>query len=290
MSNNNDYKGSIIMKTSAIFTMVCLFFWSAFLHADVVSGMLLFMQPIATEALQINFSKISGVNGIKFTQFKPGDSIAADSVDLHVTNGALVAPNGIVSGSSPFFASCISSNRTLKVDEKSLFYLDSLVKKENLTKSEIHQTGLLTDTARLYRDDTVFIVRTRDDYHVVMFKVYQYIGGYDRFGYYWINFGPWDESVSVARNKSGLNDWFPAFRIIDQGNGGIQVQTETGILQGVILNVAGTVLCRFNSRTEGNYSVRFPDKLGKQMVVLSATIQSPDGVIRKVSKPLLLND
>ncbi|MBN1603298.1 MAG: hypothetical protein JW915_16945 [Chitinispirillaceae bacterium] len=442
------------MKYSGISVVLWLSFWGGALHAELKTGMLLFMQPGGRTFVSVDFSKSSGIidnNYLSSSIMK--DSIPPDSVDMYITDGALVAPNGIVSGGSSFYDSYISKNRTLRVDEECLFYLDSMAKKESLSFIDVQQSGSLKDTVKLYRDDTVFIMKTREDDHVIMFKVYMYIGGIDRYGYYWIYpgsgsrlyknelisgpdsllvgvsifSGRYDpvfkiknrsiagelltklysnvnfqlnpdlktaglegfESNSLGLRKVSLYGFgggsdYPRFEIVkgkvaflrnqlvssiyppvivndslgliacmvfrccveqdlqtaDQygsirfadlipdsvrnnlsvcniqglwassttavvpalsqnkpvlcsvltGGNSILLKTEAGMLRGVISNLAGTVLCRFNSRTEGNYSVRFPNRFGKQMLLLSATIQSPDGRIREVNKKVLLDD
>lgn len=441
------------MKYSGISVVLCLSFWGGALHAETKTGMLLFMQPTGRAVISVDFSENSGIMGSNYVLSTQKDSIPPDSVDMYITDGALVAPNGIVSGGSPFYDLYISKNQTLRVDEECLFYLDSMAKKECLNLTDIHQSGSFKDTAKLYREDTVLIVRTRENSHIIMFKVYMYIGGIDRYGYYWINPGSGsrlykDELVSgpdsllvgvsifsgrydpvfKIKNRSlsgelltklysstnfklnsdletaslegfesnllglrkvslygfGSGSEYPRFEIVkgkvaflrnplvssvyppvivkdslgliactvfrccveqdlqtaDQygsirfadlipdsvrnnlsvcniqglwassatavvpalsknkqvlcrvltSNNCILLQTEAGMLRGVISNLAGTVLCRFNSKTDGNYTVRFPGRTVKQMVLLSATIQSPDGRIREVNKQVLLDD
>jgi hypothetical protein len=168
--------------TDVLIIVLFMASWTTIASAEVRSGIWLLVQPSKDSlASQVDFSGL--------TAFCPatsgGDSICrCEAADCYFRSGHIVAPGGVYYDSTlSVQLEALVAGKTIRQEYQSVFYLDSMMKKIRLSPP---QGATYVDSISCqYGRAGVFFIKTRENRYAFMFKVMEYIGGYDRMMYYW---------------------------------------------------------------------------------------------------------
>ena len=151
----------------------------AIASAEVVSGFWLHVSPSeAPGAYQADFNVLS--SALCTSLLSTTSTCSVEVADCSFEYGRIHASKGM------YLDSSISVQLRSLVEGKEVtpnrnvqFYLDSMLKKMELAAPETEYV----DSIPYWSD--AFFLKTSENYYAVMIRVYEYIGAYDRMGYYW---------------------------------------------------------------------------------------------------------
>lgn len=164
------------------YTLCCIITWATISHAAVRSGIFVYQFPTekSIEGVPIDFSVAQ-----EFTvmdTMTPG--IAPDEfTDIIFKKDSIVASEGMVVASNPGFYDKYIKGKNLGYDD-TRFYLDSMARKETLKTNSFLIAKAFEPAVHIR--DTLYLIKTRENTFAALIKINEYIGGIDRYYYYWI--------------------------------------------------------------------------------------------------------
>jgi hypothetical protein len=166
------------LKTAFIMLSLSAFFVPG--NAETKSGFWINIDPSASSPrVAADFSELTPFCSANETTFYC--PFNGENVDFSIYMSSIRAPGGIQYDSTlgvALQAWCLSG-KTITLDREGLFYLDSMMKKRGLAAPA---TGYLDSCTK---NRIVYFLTTKEGRSAVMIKVGEYIGGINRFYYYW---------------------------------------------------------------------------------------------------------
>jgi hypothetical protein len=226
-------------------------------YGEIKSGMIEFRHP-TSEPFNVDFSD----QLIYKTNMKK-DSVSADSADLIFTNPSIDAPYGIQKVSIHEFYEKYIKGKSLFTSSEVLPYLDTAAKEFKLSNESLMIPDTIQNKVQI-ETDSVFLATTREGGHVLLMQTYRYIGGYDRFSFYWVYQSSGDtafyknelispvDSLTITPNIfSGRPD--PVFTIRDK-NFATALITRLSFSFNKLLNPSIQILAWDSGSTLGSFS------------------------------------
>lgn len=194
--------GTLIDKVRIMITLLLLSAIKIFLIAEVTSGFWTLAQPTSDERNnQIDFSELTPFCGT----YGLANECNLSAADCDFKLGSVVSLGGGIQRDTSleeYFKTQLTRSVS-NPDRHTLFFMDSLMKKEKITAPAAGYTDSVE------AGGSVFFLKTVEDHYAILIKVGEYIGGINRITYYWV----YQSGGEKRLHKDGLIDLPPRLTI-----------------------------------------------------------------------------